>query len=295
MAKHTSKKNNKFIAKNIFIAVVILVAIKFLNGVGIFNKSEDMKDKISIHFIDVGQADSILIKDEKNAMLIDGGNNEDGDLVVNYLKSQGVKHLNYIIGTHGHEDHIGGLDNVIKSFTVDKIYMPKSTTTTKTFQDVVNATKAKGLTFTEPKTGSGFTLGNMTFKILAPNSTNYESKNNESIVLKGTYGNTSFMFTGDAEEISEKEILKQNYNLNADLLKVGHHGSDTSTSDEFLNAVNPKYAIISVGKNNKYGHPKEKIIDKLKKRNISTYRTDEKGTIIATSDGTNIEFNFQKK
>lgn len=295
MAKHTSKRTNKFIVQNIFIAVVILVAIKFLNGVGIFNKSEDMKDKISIHFIDVGQADSILIKDEKNAMLIDGGNNEDGDLVVNYLKNQGVKHLNYIIGTHGHEDHIGGLDNVLKSFSVDKIYMPKSTTTTKTFQDVVNATKAKGLTFTEPKTGSEFTLGNMTFKILAPNSTTYESKNNESIVLKGTYGNTSFMFTGDAEEISEKEILKQNYNLHADLLKVGHHGSDTSTSDEFLNAVSPKYAIISVGKNNNYGHPKEKIIDKLKKRNIPTYRTDEKGTIIATSDGTSIEFNFEKK
>jgi len=227
-------------------------------------------------------------------MLIDGVNNNDGDLVVEYLKKQNVSKLKYIVATHSHEDHIGGLDNVINNFKVENILMPKSNTTTKTYFDVINAVKERGLNLTEPKSGEVFKLGEITFRILAPNSKNYESKNNESIVLKATYGEKSFIFTGDAEELSEKEILAKGYNISADLLKIAHHGSNSSTSDNFLNAVNPKYAVISVGKNNDYGHPKENIMGKLKKRNIPVYRTDESGTIIVNCDGKTIKINANK-
>lgn len=246
---------------------------------------------LNVHYIDVGQADSILIENDGKYMLIDGGNNEDGSLLVNYLKSKEISNLEYVIGTHPHEDHIGGLDTVINTFSVGKVIMPKATTTTKTYEDVLVAIKNKGLTVTTPKVGDNYTLGNATFSILAPNSASYNDLNNYSVVLKLVYGNNSFLFTGDAEDISENEMLNKNLNLKADVLKLGHHGSDSSTSQAFLNAVNPKYAVVSVGKGNSYGHPTQTVMNRLKAKNIKTYRTDESGTIIATSDGIDITFN----
>lgn len=259
------------------------------------NKSESESASISgqlkVHFIDVGQADCILLQQGNENMLIDAGNNDDEQTIKNYLQNVGVNEFKYVIGTHPHEDHIGSMDYIMNSFKVGKIYFPKATATTKTFENLFNAVKNKGMQFTQPTPGETFNLGQAKCTILAPNGTKYEDLNNYSIVLKVEFGNNSFLFTGDAEDISEKEMLSKGYDLKADVLKVGHHGSDSSTTREFLNAVNPKYAVISVGKGNDYGHPTADTIQKLHAKGIDIFRTDESGTIVAASDGTNITFN----
>lgn len=247
--------------------------------------------ELKVHFINVGQADSILIQQGSSSMLIDAGNNGDSETVKNYITNQGITKLDYVIGTHPHEDHIGGLDYVINSFQIGNIYMPKATSTTKTFTDVVSAIKNKGMQITTPVPGDSFKLGQADCKILAPNSSSYEDLNNFSIVIKVTFGNNTFMFDGDAEKVSETEMLNKGFDLKADVLKVGHHGSSSSTSDEFLKKVNPKYAVISCGVNNDYGHPHKETMKRLKDSGINVYRTDESGTIICTSDGNNISFN----
>lgn len=248
--------------------------------------------ELKVHFLDVGQADSILIQTPTGEnMLIDAGNNADGTTVVSYLKNQGISKIDILVGTHPHEDHIGGMDNVINSFDIGQIYMPKVEHTTKTYEDVLTTISNKGLKPIAPTPGSTFNLGETKFTILAPNSSSYEDLNNYSIVLKMEYGNTSFLFAGDAEDVSEQEMLNKGYDLSADVLKIGHHGSSSSTTQAFLSKVNPKYAVIMVGADNNYGHPAQETMDKLKAANITVYRTDECGTIIATTDGENITFN----
>lgn len=256
----------------------------------VLNTNISVNGELKVHFIDVGQADSILIQQGNSSMLIDAGNNEDSETVKSYIASQGIKKLDYVIGTHPHEDHIGGLDYVINSFEIGNIYMPKTTSTTKTFKDVINSIQVKKMQITTPQPGDSFKLGQADCKILAPNSDSYEDANNYSIVIKVTFGNNTFMFTGDAEALSEKEMINKGFDVKADVLKVGHHGSSSSTSDEFLKKVSPKYAVISVGKDNDYGHPHKETMAKLKNSGISLYRTDECGTIVCTADGNNINF-----
>ncbi|MGD9678308.1 MAG: ComEC/Rec2 family competence protein [Vulcanibacillus sp.] len=267
------------------------------------NESEAIKEinndtvitgNLEVHFIDVGQADSILIKTDSDSMLIDAGNNGDSDLVVDYIKSQGIDDLDYVIGTHPHEDHIGGLDAVINSFEISKVLMPKQISTTKTFEDVLTSIQNKGLKITTPKVGATYNLGQAEWTILAPNQEQYDETNNSSIVIRLEYDNNSFIFTGDAEEASELEILKTTGNLKSNVLKAGHHGSSSSTSVDFLNKVNPTYAVISVGLDNSYGHPNSEIIERLTNKNIEILRTDELGTIILTSDGNNISYTANK-
>ncbi|MBU3182227.1 ComEC/Rec2 family competence protein [Clostridium psychrophilum] len=262
------------------------------NTISVDNKKSTYGN-LKVHYINVGQADSILIEQGSSSMLIDAGNNEDSNTVKNYISEQGITKLDYIVGTHPHEDHIGGLDYVIKSFQVGKIYMPKVTSNTKTFQDVVSAIKAKGMKVTLPIVEQTFKVGSATATILAPNSSGYEDLNNYSIVIRVTFGNNSFMFDGDAEDISENEMLSKGFDVSADVIKIGHHGSNSSTSQAFLDKVNPKYAVISVGKGNSYGHPHKSTMEKLQDKGIKVYRTDESGTIVATSNGNDITFNVK--
>ena len=251
------------------------------------------KGELKVHYIDVGQADSILIQQGSSSMLIDAGNNADSELVKKYIADQGITNLDFLVGTHPHEDHIGGLDYVINSFKIGKIYMPKAVSTTKTFKDVVNSIKSKGMKVSAPVPGQTFKLGQATCTILAPNSSGYEDVNNESIVIKVTFGSNSFLFTGDAEDVSEKEMLAKGFDIKTDVLKVGHHGSKSSTTQGFLDKVSPKYAVVSVGKGNDYGHPVQSTMDRLKNKNVAVYRTDENGTIIALSNGKDVSFNVK--
>lgn len=253
--------------------------------------STSVNGTLTIHFIDVGQADSILIIDNDKSMLIDAGNNADSDLVVNYINNQGISKLDVVIGTHAHEDHIGGMDKVISSFDIGNVYLPKQPSTTKTYEDVLLAISNKGLKINSPTPNTTFTLNSAKATILAPNSNSYEDINNSSIVVKLTYGNNSFLFMGDAEEVSENEIMNSGYDVSADLIKIGHHGSNSSSGENFLNSVKSKYGIISIGAGNSYGHPTKEVMERLKNKDITVYRTDENSTIIATSDGKNITFN----
>lgn len=248
-----------------------------------------LEDELRVSFIDVGQGDSEFIElPDGETILIDAGTNETGKNVVEYIKSLGHTSIDYVIGTHPHEDHIGGLDDVINAFDIGNVYMPKVTADTQTFEDVLDAVEAKGLTINTAKAGVTIVdADNLCVKMLAPTLESYENTNDYSAVIKVVYDDTSFLFTGDAEEYSENLITD---NVKADVLKVGHHGSSTSTSSEFLEKVSPSSAVISCGKDNSYGHPHTETIEKLNANSITTYRTDELGTITAISDGKTITF-----
>lgn len=253
--------------------------------------SVETKGELKVHFIDVGQADSILVQQGNKAMMVDAGNNGDASTIKNYLNKEGISELQYFVGTHAHEDHIGSADYIINSFKVGKVYFPKHTANTKNFQDFARAVKNKGLKLTAPTVGESFKLGEATVTILAPNGTGYKDSNDYSIVLKVSFGSTSFLLTGDAETVSEKEMVDKGLDLEATVLKVAHHGSYSSSGDAFLDKVKAKYAVISVGKGNIYGHPAQDVMNRLKSRNIPVYRTDEQGTIVATSNGKEVTFN----
>ena len=248
------------------------------------------QEDLLIDYIDVGQADSILIRNQDKVMLIDAGTNEAGETVVNYLENLGITKIDYLIGTHPHEDHIGGLDDVINKFDIGQIYMPKIETTTKTFEDVLEAIENKNLTVTAPNKGDEIVLGQATGEFMTEPILDKDNLNVSSLVFRLEFGNNSFLFMGDAEEENEKTISWPK----TDVLKVGHHGSSTSSSEEFLKQVQPQYAIIMVGEDNSYGLPTQETINKLNTIGSTIYRTDENGTIQLTSDGNTIEIKTSK-
>lgn len=248
---------------------------------------------IEIHYIDVGQGDSIFIElPNKQTMLIDAGESWKATTVINYIKNQGYTNLDYVIGTHPHADHIGGLAQVINNFSIGNIYMPKAVSTSKTYENLLSTISKKGLSVTTAKSGVNIiNQNNLKIDILAPNSSSYSNLNNYSAVIKITYGSKKFLFMGDAETKSESEILSD---VSADVIKIGHHGSDTSSSQTFINRVNPTYAIVMVGSGNKYDHPYIDILNKWESSGAKVYRTDINGNIVVTSDGQNLNIKTTK-
>ena len=247
-----------------------------------------------VHFIDVGQADSILVQNDGENMLIDGGNVADSSLIVSYLRDYNVKTIDYLVCTHAHEDHGGGLNAAVRNFDIETIFAPKTGSDAKFYQKLLDGIYAKGLEITTPEAGYSFTLGDASVQVLGPITESSDDKNNTSIVLKLVDGENSFLFTGDAEREEEQDILNAGYDLSADVLKVGHHGSNSSTTYPFLREVMPSYAVISVGKDNSYGHPTEEVLSRLRDAEAEVHRTDLQGHIVAKSDKQNITFTHKK-
>ncbi|WP_317853906.1 ComEC/Rec2 family competence protein [Chakrabartyella piscis] len=309
MAKRRRTKKQKAFTKKITSFIIALLLI----GFGRLTAAEDFSldsllaqfstttatstastiaasDDLRIVFLDVGQADSTLIQAAGKNMLIDAGNNEDGDLVVSTLQAYGVETLDFVIPTHPHEDHVGGMDDVIDAFDIGTVLLPNATSTTQTYEDMLDSIANKGLTATEPIVGDTYTLGDCTFTILGPVWDYGDDMNNWSVSIQLIHGENSFVFTGDAEAEAESDMLGTGLDLHGDVFQAGHHGSTTSNTEDFLNAVNPKYVVISCGANNSYSHPHEEILERFAERNITVYRTDTNGTIVATCDGTNISW-----
>ena len=246
---------------------------------------------LEIHIIDVGNADAILIINSEDALLIDAGENNDGDDVVNYIRSQGVDSLDYAIATHPDSDHIGGMDVVIDEIDIEKFIMPllpdNLVPNTRTYLDFKNALEGSDAEVEHPKPNSRYPLGGAEFTILGPVE-QHNSTNNMSVACRVDFGRRRFLFMGDAEKEAENSLVKSGADLNADLIKLGHHGSRSSSQEKFLKAVNPVYAIISCGAGNRYGHPHSQTLSTLKKLGITCFRTDIHGTITVISDGEDI-------
>ena len=247
------------------------------------------ESSFAVHFIDVGQADAALVLCDGKAMLIDGGNAADSNLIYTYLKKHNITHLDYIIGTHAHEDHIGGIPGALQFATVDVVYCPSTSYTTKAFNNFVSAVQKQNVSITVPTVGTTFNLGSATCTILAVN-TDRKDLNNSSIVMRIVYGETSFLFTGDAEREVEQTLLNKGVALKSDVLKVGHHGSASSTTYQWLREIMPQYAVISVGTGNSYGHPTDDVLSRLRDAEVTTFRTDKQGDILCVSDGKTVTF-----
>ena len=246
------------------------------------NNTNENVGNLDIYYFDVGQADSIFLRCDDQNMLIDAGNNADGKLIVNELKSMGIDTIDYLIGTHAHEDHIGGLDDVIDNFNIENFYMPSKEYTSATYKSVLKSAENKNLEIVAPKIGDKFTLGSATCEVMSIDN-DAKELNLTSIVIEVTNGDNKFLFTGDAEIENEEKRLWNDI----DVLKVGHHGSRTSTSEDFIEQTKPEVAVISLGEGNSYGHPHKETMDLLNEYNVTIYRTDTQGTIHITSDGEN--------
>jgi competence protein ComEC len=270
----------------------LLIVMVLLSGMNLTTLIiESASNELAVHFLDVGQADCILIQTPSGQnILIDAGETGDAKFVIDYLHKRGVRRIDHLVATHPHADHIGGMVDVLNAFDIGKLYMPRAVHTTKTFENLLLAIEAKGLKMTEAKAGVVMDVGeSVSATFIAPVSTGYRELNDYSAVIKLTFGSTDFLFMGDAETISEQEILATGVDLRADVLKVGHHGSNTSSSDAFLEAVAPTYAVICVGKDNRYGLPTSNTLGKLVAREITILRTDVEGTIVIISDGEQIQ------
>jgi competence protein ComEC len=269
--------------------LLLFFSCSMFSACGIQESSLNRDQIMRVHYIDVGQGDSILIQVNGINMLIDAGPAENSDILISYLKKQKIRKLHYIVATHPHEDHIGGMAAVIRKFDVGKFYAPKIIVETRYFEDMAVSLKEKGLMISPARKGTSLSLGkNTECVMLSPCSESYDNLNNYSSVIRITYGSSSFLFTGDAEELAETEIISTGAYIDCDVLKAGHHGSSTSSSKQLLEAVTPDTAVISAGKRNDFGHPSKTVLNALESMDAQVYRTDIDGTIILESDGKSI-------
>ena len=255
------------------------------------NSLED-GDTLEVHYIDVGQGDSILIRQGDQSMLIDAGNNNKGTTVWSYLLHQNVDHLTYAIGTHPDADHIGGMDVVLYKIDCDTVMLPACASDTKTYEELIQTIGQRGQKVVTPKQGQVYTLGKASFQILTDTDKDYgDNTNDYSLAFRLTFGDTSFLFTGDAEKAAEQDMLASGLTVQSDVFKAAHHGADTANTEDFLTAVHPTYCVISCGEGNSYGHPRAGVLNQLRAMGVKVFRTDEQGTIVATSDGSTITWN----
>ena len=248
------------------------------------------QEPLEVHYIDVGQGSATLLKSGRHAMLIDTGDSDQGTKIQLYLTKQGVENLDYLVLTHPDADHIGGAPVIITKFGIGQLFLSNYEKDNKTTQKVRDAMQYKGLTASDCQVGDTYTLGNASFTILAPVK-EYADSNNASIALMVQNGNNRFLFTGDCEAEAEADLIASGADLSADVYLAGHHGSDTASSQAFMDAVSPTYAVISCGEGNSYGHPHAEVLNRFRSMGIQVFRTDEQGSVVAESDGTGITWN----
>ena len=298
MSQRSGKKSSPLM---ILLGILVVGAAVVLQQLGLFETEEPVSENVSgsaeaqVYFIDVGQGDSELIrlKDSGIEILIDAGTRSTKQELADYLKELGVDDIDILIGTHPHEDHIGGMAKIIEEFPIGTLYLPETsdemTPTTKTYESLLDAAENKNVTVRTAAAGDVLLeQGNTSFKVLSPSHTDYDNLNDYSIVTRLKVGDTAFLFQGDAETPVEEEILDSGADVSCDVIKLGHHGSSTSSSRAYLEAANPSAAVISCGVGNEYGHPHRETMDLLEKLSITPYRTDTQKTLLAETDGKTI-------
>lgn len=298
MSQRSGKKSSPLM---ILLGILVVGAAVVLQQLGLFETEKPVSENLSgsaeaqVYFIDVGQGDSELIrlKDSGIDILIDAGTRSTKQELADYLKELGVDDIDILIGTHPHEDHIGGMAKIIEEFPIGTLYLPETsdemTPTTKTYESLLDAAESKNVTVRTAAAGDVLLeQGNTSFKVLSPSHTDYDNLNDYSIVTRLKVGDTAFLFQGDAETPVEEEILDSGADVSCDVIKLGHHGSSTSSSRAYLEAANPSAAVISCGVGNEYGHPHRETMDSLEKLSITPYRTDTQKTLLAETDGKTI-------
>ena len=299
MKKHKGNRKAQFIIIVVFCFIAIgtyVFGTDFVPNMSSQKSGQSVSGNLEISYLDVGQGDSAYIRVNDFDILIDAGPRSDSDKLMKQLEAKNIDDFEMIIATHPHEDHIGGMVDVFNRYDVESFYMPSVTHTTKTFENMINAVAKEGIKVQTIKEGMSFDLGQgAKIDVYSPIYESYEEFNDYSPIMKLIFGETEFIFTGDAEAHAEQDVVAKYPNdLKADVLKFGHHGSSTSSTEEFLQSVDPDYGIISCGVDNKYGHPHKETLDKITKFNIKAYRTDKQGQITLTSDGKNISIKSEK-
>lgn len=305
MAKGSSKTRQTLI----YLVLIVLIIVTVAEGKGydpigwIKNKlggsiSDEIDDDLSVHFIDVGQGDCIYITAGGSNMLIDCGEASASDKVISYLNDRGVEKLDYVVATHPHSDHMGGMSTIIDTYTIGEMIMPhlddRDIPTTRYFEKFLDSCSNKGLYITEAQTGRKIRLGDAEAEIIAPVGSGYNNANNYSVGIMLSHGKNDFLFTGDAEVLAEKEMIESGRLEHVRVYKAGHHGSSTSSSEEFLEIISPDYAVIMCGEGNSYGHPHDEVVERLEEYVKQIYRTDLNGTIVFESDGINLRIRTER-